>query len=324
MGRKLPLNMELPELKTVEEELYKIVADSDGPTRDICLYALQAGGKRLRPTLVILSSRCFNGSVAPPESIPAAVAAELIHLASLIHDDIIDNSGMRHGQKSLNSRWNNKIAVLAGDNLFAKAFKILSKNRLYEVLDLMIEAIEDMCSGEIEQAMDSFNHEQEEESYYRKISKKTAKLLAVCCQAGSLATSAGKEYATYLRNFGLNLGCAFQITDDILDLTGQKKELGKPTGLDLAQGTLTLPMLNLLRSPKYGSWFKNVLEGKQANSEIITELKRVIVESGALQYAVEKAASFATAAIASLNNIPANESKEKLSNLALKVVERTY
>jgi glyoxylase-like metal-dependent hydrolase (beta-lactamase superfamily II) len=131
-------------------------------------------------------------------------------------------------------------------------------------------------------------------------------------------------YDTYLRNFGLNLGCAFQITDDILDLTGQKKELGKPTGLDLAQGTLTLPMLNLLRSPKYGSWFKNVLEGKQANSEIITELKRVIVESGALQYAVEKAASFATAAIASLNNIPANESKEKLSNLALKVVERTY
>jgi heptaprenyl diphosphate synthase len=256
MPQKLKLPIVLPELKIVEEELYKVIADTEGAAKDVCLYALQAGGKRLRPTLVLLSNKCFNGDIIPGDIIPAAVAAELIHLASLIHDDIIDNSQMRHGKKSVNTHWDNKIAVLAGDNLFAKAFKVLSKNRLYDVLELMVEAIEDMCSGEIEQAMDSFNPAQEEESYYRKISKKTAKLLAVCCQAGSLISLTGKDYASSLREFGLNLGYAFQITDDILDLTGQKKELGKPTGLDLAQGTLTLPMLSLLKNPKYGDWFK--------------------------------------------------------------------
>lgn len=323
MAQKLKLAIELPELTIVEEELYKVIADSDGPTKDICLYALQAGGKRLRPTLVLLAGRCFNEGRTPKEIITAAVAAELIHLASLIHDDIIDNSEMRHGKKSVNSCWNNKIAVLAGDNLFAKAFKILSQNRLFDVLELMVEAIEDMCSGEIEQAMDSFNPEQEEESYYRKISKKTAKLLAVCCQAGSLVSSSGKEFAANLRDFGLNLGYAFQITDDILDLTGQKKELGKPTGLDLAQGTLTLPMLNLLKNPQYANWFKTVLLEQKNSTEVISELKRVMTESGALQYAMEKAIAFSQAAVASLKNLPSNDSKETLSTLALKVVERT-
>jgi len=324
MAQKFELALDLPELAMVEEELYKVIADSDGPAREVCLYALQSGGKRLRPTLVLLAGRCFNEKNLPKEIIPAAVAAELIHLASLIHDDIIDNSEMRHGQQSVNSRWNNKIAVLAGDNLFAKAFKVLAQNRLFDILELMVEAIEDMCSGEIEQAMDSFNPEQEEESYYRKISKKTAKLLAVCCQAGSLVSSEGRGYAQNLREFGLNLGYAFQITDDILDLTGQKKKLGKPTGLDLAQGTLTLPMLNLLKNPAYGNWFKTILLEQKNSVEVIEELKKVITESGALQYALEKAKAYTQAAIACLESLPANRSKETLSTLALKIVERTY
>lgn len=323
MAQKL-LALRIPELQTVEEELYKTIADSDGPAKDICLYALQAGGKRIRPTLVLLASKCFSREQVPLKAIPIAVAAELIHLASLIHDDIIDGADSRHGKLSVNSRWGNKIAVLAGDTLFAKAFEILSRYGLHDVLELMVEAIKDMCSGEIEQAMDSFNPDQEEDGYYRKISKKTAKLLAVCCQSGSLISAPGREYADTLREFGLNLGYAFQITDDILDLTGEKEKLGKPVGLDLAQGTLTLPMLTLLKNPDYGTWFKRIITEQKQGAEIIMELKKVMVESGALQYAQEKALAFSQAAIALLDTIPNGESRDILSQLALKAVKRTH
>lgn len=321
MAQKLALPVKLPELETVEKQLEEIINETQGPAGEICSYMLKAGGKRLRPTLVLLSARCF-ADTAPPQAVTAAVAAELIHLASLIHDDIIDNAGSRHSKPSVNSRWGNKIAVLAGDNLFAKAFGLLSKSKLYNVLELMVEAIEDMCSGEIEQALDSFNAEQKEENYYRTISKKTGKLIAVCCQSGSLSSQAGEEHSLALREYGMNLGYAFQIADDILDFTGKVNVLGKPTGLDLAQGTLTLPMLNLLKNSRYSAWVKKVLQDKQFNETTRQAVVDALLESGALEEAKAVALAFSQSARSCLCKVPANIYRDTLEQLTLTAVER--
>lgn len=323
MASKIMIPVELPEMAQVEENLYRIMLDAEGPAGEICAYLLKAGGKRLRPLLTLLSARCFSPQIPPP-AITTAVAAELIHLASLIHDDIIDNADKRHGKLSLNARWGNKIAVLAGDYLFAKAFKILSQQGLYQVLELMIEAIEDMCNGEIEQALDSFNYDQEEESYYRKVRKKTGKLIAVCCQSGSLTGGAGAEEALCLRNYGLNLGYAFQIADDILDYTGQKETLGKPTGLDLAQGHLTLPLLNLLQDQAYGPWLKKILATKKLDETTRQAILEALWESGALKKAQAAALAFSQEACHCLEKLPPSRYRDTLKELALKAAQRDH
>lgn len=323
MAGKIMVPVELPEMAQVEENLYRIMMDAEGPAGEICAYLLKAGGKRLRPLLTLLAARCFAPQIPPP-AITTAVAAELIHLASLIHDDIIDNADKRHGKLSLNARWGNKIAVLAGDYLFAKAFKILSQQGLYHILELMIEAIEDMCSGEIEQALDSFNANQKAESYYRKIRKKTGKLIAVCCQAGALTGGAREEDALCLRNYGLNLGYAFQIADDILDLTGQKETLGKPTGLDLAQGHLTLPLLNLLRDQAYGPWLKEILLAKKVDDTTRQAVLTALWESGALEKAQAAALAFSQKACHCLERFPPSRYRDTLKQLAIKAARRDY
>lgn len=323
MASKIMVPVALPEMAQVEEKLYKIIQESQGPTGEICTYLLKAGGKRMRPMLTLLSARCFCPKI-PPAAITTAVAAELIHLASLIHDDIIDNADRRHGKLSLNARWGNKIAVLTGDYLFAKAFKILSQGGLYKVLELMIEAIEDMCSGEIEQALDSFNASQEEANYYRKIRKKTAKLIAVCCQSGALTGGASEENALSLRSFGLNLGYAFQIADDILDFTGKKEVLGKPTGLDLAQGNLTLPVLNLLKDETYGPWLKKVLLTKKLDEITHQRILEALIDSGALKKAQAAALAFSQKACHCLESLPSSPYRDTLKELALKAAKREY
>lgn len=321
MAKHAVFNTEIPELQIVEAQLAQIINATEGPAREVCTYMLEAGGKRLRPALVLLTARYFAPTV-PEQAITTAVAAELIHLASLVHDDVIDAAGSRHNKQSVNARWGNKIAVLAGDNLFAKAFQILSQQGLYDILELMIEAIQDMCSGEIEQALDSFNVEQKEEKYFSKISKKTGKLIAVCCQAGSLAGQAQAHQAAALRNFGLNLGYAFQITDDILDFTGQKDLLGKPVGLDLLHGTLTLPVLNLLKNASYCDWLKKILQAGTLTEQTHREVLQALRDSGSLEQAKATALAYARQACSLLQQLPANPNRDTLEHLALKAVNR--
>ncbi|MDS1030371.1 polyprenyl synthetase family protein [Bacillota bacterium LX-D] len=322
MKQKICLPIELPELAKVEEQLYAEIQSTPGFLGEICKYMLKAGGKRLRPTLVLLSAKCHQENVSP-KVICAATAVELIHLASLIHDDVIDNSSSRHGKPTINQLWDNKVAILAGDKLYAKAFDILAKNGLYNILNLVVEAIEDMCSGEIEQALDSFNLEQEENSYYNKISKKTGKLIAVSCQSGSLAGEADEETALSLRNYGLNLGYAFQITDDILDFTGEEEILGKPVGSDLKQGTLTLPIIFLLHNPNHRSWVQNILKEKNISSTNRQKIIEALLSTGTLQKAKDIAYSYAEAARNCLHNIPATIYKETLQEIALLAIDRS-
>lgn len=310
------------EMSTIENELINIISESDEFIRDK-LESLFYAGKRLRPKLVVLSGLCF----APlnEDMIYAAIAAELIHTASLVHDDIIDRSDYRRNRPTINYVLGNHVAVLAGDFLFGKAFEILSKNKnLIKSMEYLVVAIQEMCTGEILQARDLFNVKVTEEDYMDKTFRKTGSLLAACCRAGAQNGGADKKIIEYCGTFGRLLGLAFQITDDLLDFTGSKREMGKPVANDLEEGNFTLPIIYLLQEPKYKSKYETYLKNKENIVEIKPQLLRDLKNSDALERTYEKAKFFASCAIEVLDLVPNSVYKDTLLSLSEKVVTRIY
>lgn len=302
------------ELELVEMELISSLSDSRGTVREISSHILNAGGKRLRPLLVLYSGMLFSDSTQC--LIKAAAAAELIHMASLVHDDIIDCSPLRRNKPSVNKVWGNYFAVLGGDYLFAKAFGILSSSRLNKSMDYMVEAIRNMCHGEIYQAEDRFNCDASLERYYEKIAMKTAVFLKCCCESGAAVSGAGKDETELLGGYGINLGLAFQIIDDLLDFKGCVESMGKPRFEDLRQGNITLPVILLLRHDMYGSWVRGLIEGKNFDEGVMEEVCSVLKETGIIERCVETAFSHIEKAKQSLSSIPDSFHKESLLNLA--------
>lgn len=268
----------LPYIEAIESEIYNSLMDSKGAIRDMCNHILGAGGKRIRPLLVLYSGLIF--SEPTPELLLAAAAAELIHMASLVHDDIIDESPLRRNKPSINKVWGNHFAVLCGDYLFAKAFSILSSNRLIKSLDYMVEAIQSMCYGEIFQAGDRFREDVDIDTYYDRIAKKTAIFLDCCCKSGAAVCGASEKQIQTLGEYGLNLGLAFQIIDDILDFCGDAGMMGKPKGEDLRQGNITLPLVLLLKNDKYCIWIKDIIRKRDFSPQVINEIVNVLNSSG--------------------------------------------
>ena len=304
----------ISELEMVEMELINSLSDSRGTVREMNSHILNAGGKRLRPLLVLYSGMLFSENT--DGLIKAAVAAELIHMASLVHDDIIDDSPLRRNKPSVNKVWGNYFAVLGGDYLFAKAFGILSSNRLYKSLDYMVEAIGNMCHGEIFQAEDRFNCDTNLEKYYEKIALKTAVFLKCCCESGAAISGAGIEETELLGEYGMNLGLAFQIIDDLLDFKGCVESMGKPRNEDLRQGNITLPIVLLLKHDLYGTWIRGLIEGKSIDEEVMEEICTVLKETGIMERCVEIAFSHIEKAKQSLSSIPGSFYKESLLKLA--------
>ncbi len=301
-------------LETIERELYNVLSDSKGPVRDMSSHILNAGGKRVRPLLVMYSGLVF--SKLTKEIIQAAVAAELIHMASLVHDDIIDNSYLRRSRPSVNKKWGNHYAVLGGDYLFAKAFEVLSSNRLMESMDYMITAIKNMCWGEINQAEDKFRWEVGMKEYYERISRKTAIFLECCCKSGAVAAGADKASIEAIGEYGLNLGIAFQIIDDILDFCGDPDTMGKPVGEDFRQGNITIPIILLQRNQKYKNWIKDLCEKKEVSDEIIQDVLAALKDVDAIGQSFSIAETRINRAKKCLDLLPKSEYSEVLYNLA--------
>ncbi len=287
----------------------------------MCTYLLESGGKRIRPLLIILSGKTINSH--PNEGLVAAgTAAELIHMASLVHDDIIDQSFYRRGKPSLFSLWGEKNAVLAGDFLFAKAFEILASSGLFTVLQLMVEAIQEMCQGEIAQSEKLFQTDQKEEDYFDRIYQKTGKFLAFCCQAGAIITKAKSEKQSALKTYGTYLGYTFQIIDDLLDFTGESEVLGKPVYQDLAQGNLTLPVLYLLQHPEHGPRIQEIMSRRQLDSASCALIINLVQENGLLEQTYHVAEHCAATAKAQLTKIPAGIYNNALEYLIGKALDR--
>ncbi|MGI6119801.1 MAG: polyprenyl synthetase family protein [Desulfosporosinus sp.] len=313
--------LQFPELLFVEDKLQVVISKADGLIQRTCIGMLQSGGKRIRPLLTLYSGMCF----APlnPMMIQAAVAAELIHMASLIHDDVIDESSTRRGKPTVNSLYGNHSAILTGDYLFAEAFKILSSHQLISCMSYLVEAIQAMCEGEVNQANEQFSSTINLQHYFERITKKTGKLLAACCQSGANLAGCSAEEITLMREFGLNIGYAYQITDDILDINGDTSSLGKPVGADLINGNITLPFLYLMENPLYGNRLKEIIETQKITQQNIQSIKEALISSGCIKQAYATATKCIYKAKDCLDKIPESHYRTVLLNLADSILLRT-
>jgi heptaprenyl diphosphate synthase len=315
-------SLQFPELLLVEDQLQEVLNKADGLIQKTCVNLLQSGGKRIRPLLTLYSGMCFRP--LNPLMIKASVAAELIHMASLIHDDVIDESETRRGKPTTNSLHGDHAAILTGDYLFAEAFSILSSEQLLTSMKFFIEAIQAMCEGEVNQAAEQFSVAIGIDHYFRRIAQKTGILLAACCQSGAQLANAGTEEICCLREFGINIGYAYQITDDILDLNGSSQSLGKPVGADLLNGNLTLPVLYLLDNPIYGNWMREILKTRKISRQALFSIHEALKNSGCLDQAFLTATQCIERAKASLTKIPENSYKAALMNLSDSVLHRSF
>jgi len=307
------------DLVRVEDRL-RSVGEVDFPQLSKLLdYSLKSGGKRIRPALVLLSGKFYHYD--PNYLLPMATAVEILHTATLVHDDVIDNSPVRRGRPTVNKAWGEDKAILLGDYLLAKSQELVAETQNWRVIKLFAQAFMTLSSGELNQAVNAFNLEQTRQQYRQRISAKTASLISLATESGAILSQAPEKSVEALKEYGHNLGIAFQIVDDILDFIGTEEEMGKPAGADLAQGTLTLPaMLVLERYPGDNPvirLFRN--EDRQKNVELAIELVRNSSIPGEC-YAV--ASDYCAKACQNLDLLPDNASRRSLITLAEYVVKR--
>jgi heptaprenyl diphosphate synthase len=248
------------DLVLVEEALTAAVTVPDPFLSEVAGHLVLAGGKRLRPALVVAAARA-GGAEVDERVVAGGVAVELVHLGSLYHDDVLDEASQRRGVDSVNARWGNLVAILAGDFLLARASEIAASLGT-EVAGLLANTIGRLCQGEVAQLEYAFNTRRNEEAYLRAIAGKTASLLATSCRIGALTSNLARPCVEALTDFGHAFGMAFQIWDDIRDLVSTEDLLGKPAGHDMVEGTYTLPVIRALAVPGVGPELRALLGGE--------------------------------------------------------------
>lgn len=311
-----------PYLEQVERQLQRAAEESGRELGLITRHMVNSGGKRIRPIMTLLSARVFSDDVSA--AVPVASAAELIHMATLAHDDVIDKASTRRGSPTVNARWDNHSAVLAGDAMLAKALVMLVDHGGPAIVRLMAEMVRLMCDGEIEQKASLARVEQTETDYYSRIEKKTALFFSACCEAGALHQGAETHEVHALSEYGRNMGMAFQIVDDLLDVGGAEEVVGKPVGNDLAEGVYTLPVLYVLREERVGPKLARLLEQAPLSREQIKEILALVREHGGVEYSRDAAKSFAGRAKEHLAALPASSGRELLEHVADELLLRAY
>ncbi|NPV90962.1 MAG: polyprenyl synthetase family protein [Firmicutes bacterium] len=298
-------------MQSVETSLLDHAGQAQSPLDEMIRHILEAGGKRLRPRLAIACAEF--GVPSRFELVATATALEMIHMASLIHDDVIDESATRRGRRTINRLWGNQTAVLAGDYLFSSAFRMLCSHRLYDVLVLLTGAIGMMCEGEINQFASAYRPDYTREAYYDCIFRKTACLFAASCQAGAMVAGCSPAELERLYEFGLHLGYAYQILDDILDLVADPEKLGKPVGSDLSRGLLTLPTLLLLSDQRHGPWLRERLASREPVPDYLADLRERLSSSDALAKSLDTFEQHLQSARDAVSGLPGGERRETLS-----------
>ncbi len=281
-----------------------------------------APGKRVRPAIVLLISRAtMLDSDITPRHRRLAEITEMIHTASLVHDDVVDGSEVRRNVPTVNSLYNNGVAVLAGDFLFGQSAWYLANLDNLEVVKLLSEVIKDMAEGEILQALNRFDTTITLEAYLKKTYNKTASLIANSSKAAGLLSGVSADFAENLYSYGRNIGLAFQIVDDILDFTASTEALGKPAGSDLISGHLTLPVLYALEEKPY---LEVLIDREFAQPEDINKAIALVMESRGIERSRELAARYAQTAVQNLSQLKPSDSSKALIDLADYVLSRLY
>lgn len=309
------------DLNFIEKELEQSV-DSDSPIiRQASLHLLRAGGKRIRPIFVILASKFGDYSLTDVSK--AAVSLELIHMASLVHDDVIDDSDMRRGLQTVKARWDNRIAMYTGDYIFSRALTSIGEIEIPLAHSLLSETMLEICRGEIMQIEYQRKFDQTLRDYFRRIKRKTALLLSSSCELGALVSGAETSIVKKMNRFGYFAGMAFQIIDDILDITSTDKELGKPAGSDLLNGHVTLPILYIKDEAAFRPFMERSFDGTLTEPER-EEMLRYIRQSGAIEKAQAVSDLYLQKALREIDGLPDINAKEAFIQIARFIGKREF
>jgi octaprenyl-diphosphate synthase len=312
------------ELLDVEEEFTRQISSNVQVVDHIGKYLQTGGGKRIRPILLLLTAKLFNRPITPA-IIHIATVVEFIHTATLVHDDIIDGAEIRRGRPSVNQLWGNQITVLMGDWLYMYAFEMTLRERSFEVLEILTTITRKMTEGELIQLSHIGNIQLTVDEYFDIIQRKTAYLFSACTEIGGLLGGASREQQAALREFGMNLGTAFQLTDDVLDFISTESVLGKPAGNDLREGKLTLPLIYLVENgrPEYIEMIRTVIHDQAYRHVDRAGFVRVLEEEGVLEQARMKAREYAARAQTNLETLPESIYRQALADVTWFSVERS-
>lgn len=285
-------------------------------------YIINSGGKRLRPILVLLSARAFGYS--ENHHLQLAAVIEFIHTATLLHDDVVDESSKRRGKDTANAIWGNQAAVLVGDFLYSRSFQMMVEVGSMRIMEILADATNTIAEGEVLQLLNCNDPDTTESRYMDVIHFKTAKLFEAAAQLGAVLCNANTEQETAIACYGMHLGTAFQLIDDVLDYSSTPEEMGKNIGDDLAEGKPTLPLIRAMSvgGPQHADVIRDaILNGGLEN---ISQVMKAIESTDAIEYTAHKARQEADTALQMLEKIPASEYKDALINLAEFSVNRTY
>jgi octaprenyl-diphosphate synthase len=306
----------------VFEQKFKDAMKSSVPLLDkITNYIIKRKGKQIRPMFVFLSAQ-VSGEINDSTH-RAAALIELLHTASLVHDDVVDDSNERRGFFSLNALWKNKIAVLVGDFLLTNGLSLALENDDFHLLKIANDAVREMSEGELLQIEKARRLDISEEVYFDIITKKTAALLAACCAAGTASVTADKQTIALSKEFGILTGIAFQIKDDLFDF-GTEEDIGKPTGIDIKEKKMTLPLIYALNN---STWLEkrrmiNIIKNHNEESEEVMKVIQFVIEKGGLRYAIKVMHEYRDKALAVLHKLPDNPARQSLEQLLIYAIER--
>lgn len=288
------------DLSSLEKLLYDTVQSPVDLITDIGHHLISSGGKRIRPALYLLATKS-NEHLDKQRVLPLAMSLEIIHTASLVHDDVLDKASTRRGSITANAKWGNNIAVLTGDYLFAKALAVIAKEDYGpRVSERLASIICDLSEGEILQNHCGYSIPENLDIYYDRIAKKTANFIAVSCELGAIIAKLPEEDIKALHHYGYCIGMAFQIVDDILDLTSSKKKIGKPAGNDILQGVITIPVIYAYNHSEHSQELKSIIENRQMTDEDLARAIEIVKQTDGINFARRKVNDFLQEACAVL------------------------
>ena len=316
-GMYRPVRKEMDE---VEDRLLELSRSDNRVVSEVVSRLVNAGGKRLRPALLLIGAKACGYS--GERAVKLAVAVELVHTASLIHDDVVDGAGMRRGTLTVNSRWGNKVSVLAGDYLYARMVSILAEDGDLEVIRLITAATADMTDGEMRQTLCRRNINVTEKDYLAVIGGKTASLISCACRVGAMLGEHSNGEVDALARYGRSLGMAFQISDDVLDLVGREETVRKTVGNDIAEGKVTLPLIHALSMVEED---ERERMGRALDAEdgvVPGRLMELVSKHGGIEYSLGKAREFAGACRQEISKLRGSACRDSLDRIPGYIVER--
>ncbi len=310
------------DLTSLESTIQKLITTRIGFIKEIVNHIIRSGGKRVRPILIMLTARLcgYKGE----KHIPYAAIIEFIHTATLLHDDVVDNAQTRRGSSTANTLWGNEPSVLVGDFLFSKSFELMAHNGSEEIMRIMSEATTSLAEGEILELLKTCDVDTTEQEYFEIIKNKTASLFSAACEVGAILGKVSQGKRVALRDFGHNLGMAFQLTDDVLDYVSYDSVLGKRVGTDLKEGKVTLPLIHTLKSSteKEKTYINTVLNNTKITAKDFTRVSKIIKRYGGVEYTVNTTRQFIENAKLNLQSFRPSAYKESLTTLADYILAR--